>query len=72
MQTESALLRLPPTGLLARPSWPRAELAAKGTGADPQGHYSTTIPAPAISSSSQGRTYGVLHTTRSRRAQHSL
>lgn len=55
MQTESALLRLPPTCLLARPSRPRAELGAKGTGADPQGHYSTTIPAPAISSSSQGR-----------------
>ena len=55
MQTEGALLRLPPPHLLARPSPPRAELGAEGTGADPQGHYSTTTPVPAISSSSQGQ-----------------
>ena len=55
MQTEGALLRLPPPHLLARPSPPRGELGAEGTGADPQGHYSTTTPVPAISSSSQGQ-----------------
>lgn len=72
MQTEGALLRLPSLRLLARPSPLWAELGAEGTGADPQGHYSTTTPAPPSARAPRDKSYGVLHTSPSRRAQHSL